>query len=333
MSRDKRISLIRQIEAARSSRVICYVTGDRAPFTAHIAEDAVRILRKHCETFRTIGKIDMFLYSRGGDMVAPLRIVRMIREHCRVFGVLVPYRAHSAATSIALGADEIVMGKAGELSPVDPTTGHPFNPQDPNNPKQRIPISVEDVTSYFLLAKEQAGLRDDQMVTVLNELANKVNPLALGNVYRAYRMARLLTEKLLSLHMDARRERKKIQAIVEHLTEKLCIHAYPITRAEAQAEIGLKVIKPDAGLENTMWSLYESYEEEMKLTEPFEPARLLADEKVKTVEVPAAFIESRDASDMFLFTADIRSVEQTPGQVAVNLNAIGWRSLGRKGDG
>ncbi|MEW6409652.1 MAG: hypothetical protein AB1488_06010 [Nitrospirota bacterium] len=326
MSIEKRIELIKQIEDFQRSKVICYVTGDRAPFTTQIADDAIRVIRRHLDSIGINKRISLFLYSRGGDMVAPLRIVRLIREHCEVFNVLIPYRAHSAATSIALGADEIVMGKSGELSPVDPTTVHPFNPQDPNNPQQRIPISVEDVTSYLFLAKEKAGIRDEQMVSVFNELANKINPLALGNIYRTYRMARSLTEKLLGLHMDIHKEKNKIETIVQNLTEKLCIHGYLISRTEAEKEIGLNIIKPDEKLETLMWALYEGYEEEMKLNQPFVPLEILKDEGVKTFSYYGSYIESAYGSDGFLFKAEIKRIEPAPGQIqaTVNIKPIGW---------
>ncbi|MEW6457068.1 MAG: hypothetical protein AB1410_10200 [Acidobacteriota bacterium] len=326
MSKEIRAELIKEIENKQSSKVIAYITGDRPPFTTQIADDAVRVIMWHLDSIGINRKIDLFLYSRGGDMVAPLRIVRLIREHCEVFSVLIPYRAHSAATSIALGADEIVMGKLGELSPVDPTTVHPFNPQDPTNPQQKIPISVEDVTSYLFLAKEKAGIRDEQMVSIFNELANKINPLALGNIYRAYRMARSLTEKLLGLHMDIHKEKSKIETIVQNLTEKLCIHGYLISRTEAEKEIGLNIIKPDEKLETLMWTLYEEYEKEMKLNQPFDPLEILKDEKVSSFSYYGSYIESAYGSDGFLFNAEIRRIEQVPGQIqaAVNIKPIGW---------
>ena len=88
-------------------------------------------------------------------MLAPIRIVKLIRNHCDEFEILVPYKAHSAGTLICMGADTIVMGKLGELTPVDPTTDHPFNPQNPSNPQQRLPVSVEDLNSYLLFAKKR----------------------------------------------------------------------------------------------------------------------------------------------------------------------------------
>lgn len=326
MPREKRVELIKKIEDFNDSKVICYITGDRAPFTTQIAGDAVRVIRKHLDQIGICMRITLFLYSRGGDMVAPIQIVRLIREHCQHFSVFIPYRAHSAATSIALGADEIVMGKLGELSPVDPTTQHPFNPQDPSNPQQRIPISVEDVTSYFLLAKEKAEIRNEQMVAVFNELANKINPLALGNIYRAYRMARSLTEKLLGLHMDIHKEKSRIEAIVQNLTEKLCIHGYLINRTEAEKEIGLNITKPEDGLEKLMWHLFEDYEEEMKLNQPFDPSGILKDEKVKTFSYCGAYIETTHGSDGFIYDAEIRRIEPIAGQIqaAVNIKPVGW---------
>lgn len=104
--------IIRKIEEKRKSKVIVYFTGDRFPFPAHIAEDAVRPLYDHLLALEfsssKIKKIDLFLYSRGEDVSVPWHIVSMIREFCEKFNVLVPYKALSATTPIALGADRIV---------------------------------------------------------------------------------------------------------------------------------------------------------------------------------------------------------------------------------
>jgi ClpP class serine protease len=70
----------------------------------------------------------------------------------------VPYKAHSAGTMIALGADEIVMSDLSEISPIDPSTANVFNPSDPTNLQNKIPISVEDVIAYFDLAKNSCSI-------------------------------------------------------------------------------------------------------------------------------------------------------------------------------
>jgi len=107
--------LISEIEKNRESKVIVYFTGDRPLASAMIAEDAVRQLYDHLLSLEfKEGKkrrIDLFLYSRGGDVSVPWRIVSMIREFCEEFNVLIPYKAHSAATLLSLGADTIIMAR------------------------------------------------------------------------------------------------------------------------------------------------------------------------------------------------------------------------------
>lgn len=121
MSEEERIELIKGIEDRRQSHLITYFLSDRIGAQAQIGEDAVRPLYDHLLAIEADSKrrnrIDMFLYSRGGGVEVPWRIVSAIREFCDEFAVLIPYKAHSAATMIALGADEIVMGKKGRIGP------------------------------------------------------------------------------------------------------------------------------------------------------------------------------------------------------------------------
>ena len=159
-------SLIRQIEQLRNSRVVTYLTSDRpGPVNARVAMDIIPVISKQLRTIGKTNNIDLFLYSTGGDTMVPWRLVSMIREYCDKFSVLLPYKAHSAATMIALGADEIVMSDLSELSPIDPSTANVFNPQDPQNPQNKIPISVEDVMAYFDLIKNKFGIKNDEELT------------------------------------------------------------------------------------------------------------------------------------------------------------------------
>ena len=66
-------------------------------------------------------KIDLYIYSRGGDVSVPWTVASMVREFCDEFNILIPYKAHSAATLRSLGADNIIMGRKAELAPIDPT--------------------------------------------------------------------------------------------------------------------------------------------------------------------------------------------------------------------
>lgn len=300
MTKQTRSELITKIEAKRNSRIISYVTGDRPSvpgvigLNTPIHTDSVRQFKEVLEDVGKQERIDLFIYSRGGQITAPSTIVHLLRKHCKKLGLLVPYKAHSAATLISLGADDIVMGEMGQLSPIDPTTFNVFNPVDPLNPAGRWQISVEDVTAYLSLAKEKAGLDSEESArNVFHQLAEKVHPIALGNVHRIYNLIRLLAPQLLGMHMDSTsvQAQAKIKLIVDTLTEKLYTHDYIISCEEAK-QIGLKVIDPEPELDKLMWDLYKEYETDLKLTELFNPASMLTNNQVTPFSEHTAFIES-----------------------------------------
>lgn len=325
--------LIKKIEDQRNSRIIVYITGDRQPFVTRIADDVIPIFNRHLENIikttepRENLKISLFLYTRGGDMVAPLRLVKLIRSYCNEFEVLVPYRCHSAGTLIALGADKIAMGKLGELSPVDPTTIHPYNPQNPLNPQQKLGISVEDLNSYFLLAREMAKVKEEEMDKVFTNLVEKIHPLSLGNAYRTLRMGKLIAEKLLEMPKTKRFSSDEIKKIVEEITSRICIHGYPITRDEAES-LGLPIEKIEGELEKDLWNLYEIYGKEMKLGVPFHPLEILGDKEIAEVKYVGAYIESYGLSDQFIFKGKIKkTIRDDKPAIDMRIDSQKWEQI------
>ena len=262
--------LIKNIEKQRNSKVITYLTSDRnGPVNARVAMDIIPIVSKQLQKIGKTQNIDLFLYSSGGDTMVPWRLVSMIREYCDKFSVIIPYKAHSAATMISLGADEIVMSDLSELSPIDPSTANVFNPSDPSNPQSKIPISVEDVMAYFDLAKNKFGIKNDEdLAKIFNKFVEanpQIHPLALGNVNRTHNLIRMLAKRLLKSHKMPMKE-DEIDKVVDYFTEKLYSHQYFIGRKEAKEDLGLKnVINADTNLTKSMTDLYESYQQEMGL--------------------------------------------------------------------
>jgi len=333
-----RPELIKQIEEERNSAVICYITGDKNQFSTKIGDDVIPILFRHLELIGNRNNIDLLLYTRGGDMVTPIRIVKIIRSFCKKFGILIPYRAHSAGTLTVLGADEIVMTKLAELTPIDPTAErHPFNPRNPSNPKELLPISVEDVRSYILFAKDELKAKGEEITGLYSKMTNQtypnpahLHPLALGNVYRAQRMIKILAKKLLNLHMDIGKEsvKKIVDKMVKEITSDICIHNYPIYRDEAKS-LGLNVIVPNDNLERMLWNVYLKYAEDMELTKLFNPMEVLGQENAKNIKYGAAYIESLKAQDTFYYDIRINKIvtPPAPGQPplpAVNVIVAGF---------
>lgn len=71
------------------------------------------------------GETDLLLIinSPGGSIESAYLISKCFKEYARKFVVCVPRKAKSAATLLALGADEIHMGMMSELGPIDPQFG------------------------------------------------------------------------------------------------------------------------------------------------------------------------------------------------------------------
>jgi len=252
--------------------MIAYITSTRTGHEIQIADDVLRLIYEHLEAGREAAKngVDLFIHSNGGSGTVPWRLVSVIREYTKDFAVLVPHKAFSAATLIALGANEIVMHKMGCLGPIDPSVANIFNPPNPQAPGQLAHISVEDVTAYFKMVKEEVGItHEDELIQALLGLTDKIHPLALGNVQRSHNQSRLMAGKLLKQHMSADKQEHEIGQIIDNLKSNLFFHGHPINRNEAKKDLKLKIVVPIHDVELAMWNLYMEYENELKLTEPF----------------------------------------------------------------
>jgi hypothetical protein len=310
--------LIKQIEEKRNSKLIIYFTGDRNNANASIAEDAVRPLYEHLLKIGFQDKIDLFLYSRGGDVSVPWRIVTMFREFCKEeFSVLIPYKAHSAATLLSLGADSIIMGKKAELSPIDPSlmkigTGETSGPP--------VEISVEDVNSYLSFIKDRANISDQSaLANVIGLLANYLTPLTLGKINRQNSHIRLAARKLLTCRKE-KLEEAKLNSIIETLTEKIYSHGHAIGRKEAQ-EIGLKIDSPSDEVENLIWALYLEFEKVLKLNEPIDIALILQNKEEELLsDVPIAVIESENLLHKVIVNISMKKKRQVPPNPQININ-------------
>ena len=312
-----RKSLIKMIQKIRGSKLIVYFTGDRRFASAMIAEDAVRPLYEHLLSIGKNSKIDLVLYSRGGDVSVPWRIVSMFREFCDELSVLIPYKAYSAATLISLGADKIIMGKKAELGPIDPVLLKEVIGESAAPPAE---ISVEDVNSYITFLKERANITDQSaLMQLVSILANYLTPLTLGSVNRQNSHIRLVARKLLTYKKE-KPEEAKINSIIETLTEKIYSHGHAIGRKEAQ-EIGLPVEIPPDELEEAIWKLYLEYEKILRLNEPIDPYLTLdGKEEAHLDGIPIALIESEKMLHVFRVQIDFKRKRQIPSNPQINLN-------------
>lgn len=316
----RRRELIRQIEELRKSKVITYVLSDRVGLSAQIADDAVRPMFDHLRGVGSSEQIDLFLYSTGGMTDAPWRFITMLREFASRLSVLVPYKAMSAATMIALGADSIVMGRKGELGPIDPQFQVRRGEGETVVQDQ---IGVEDVMAYIKFVQEHVKVTDQvELAKLAIELGRHVPPPALGSVYRAHSHIRDVAKKLLSVrHPDHAFPTDQIEEVVQVLAERVFQHGHAIGRSEA-SKMGLNIERAEEPLEDALWSLYEEYETSLDLLEPFDIRKFLppgVEEKEETVQMGA--VESVGMAHHFTGQFSARVKREIPSQVPINISA------------
>lgn len=302
---EDRRKLIQRIEALRDRRLVCLCNFDRqeepadlglnTQFAAELKEPLFRVLK---ETAVEGKGIDLLIYTRGGDTNAVWPIVCLLREFDADFEVLVPFRCHSSGTLLALGARQIWMGPLAELSPIDPTTGNQFNPSDPARPTSRLGISVEDLTAYQQFVKQTFGLdgqpttaEDRQLLLApIQELLQKVHPLALGNVHRTQCQIEVLARALLQKHYGGG---DKLDGMIKRLTTSYYSHHHMISRREARDILGEDHVGfADDDFAEALDCLLRQYEDDFGLRQPFILSAFIEDDAEKEARFIGGCVES-----------------------------------------
>jgi hypothetical protein len=311
MDREERLELIHQIEEERNSRILIYITGDRRGLESKISVDTFPFILQHLSQFKHPEKIDLFLYSTGGVTMAGYSLVNLIREFTQNFGVLIPFKALSCATLVALGADDIIMTKMGQLSPIDPSISHPLGPalQIPGGPpgaRQVLPLNVEDIFNYIDLAKDELGLKDIASIErVLDILSQKIHPIVLGHAYRSREQISFLAGNLLR---ESGKSDEEISQIIESITKGRYSHDYIFSRDEAKNILELPIIDHNY-LEELTMSLFNEYQGMLELPNPYSPEITLGDEQEIQVSLDRAIIESVNLTHIFRSNRIIRRIE------------------------
>lgn len=263
MGLPERVKLYRQLEGKRKKPLIVYVTSMRRNATAQIAGDAISELLSQLEQLPAgTQDLDLMLGSFGGDGSVAWRIVSLIRERVSKFSVLVPQAAFSAATLIALGADEIVIHPHGNLGPTDPQI---------TNLAKNVQFGSEDLAAYLKFARDEVGLTDQApLVELFKNFSSEVGYVGIGVAARSAQLTQSMGEKLLRLHMKTDAQAQKAKLISETLSTKYFHHGYPVSRTEAK-DLELPVAERNEETEKLMLQIWNDIEKEMNLRDPFSP--------------------------------------------------------------
>jgi Serine dehydrogenase proteinase len=204
------------------------------------------------EVLERLGKhetIYLFLKSDGGSGQVSLRMVNLLRQHCKNFVALVPLECASAATMIALGANQILMGPTAYLTAVDTSLNHALSPVDRDN--DRVSVSLDELNRVI---RRWRAEHSDSTENPYKSLFQYVHPLV-----RAHEIAGTLNSKYPS-------------------------HSYPILLSEAKT-IGLNAAPLPADVNALLLELNRLYSEMgQKATTDFDETRAHGNEILNILE-------------------------------------------------
>ena len=175
-------------------------------------------------------KVALFLKSDGGNPEAALRFVHLLRQKFDKVTLLAPFECASAATMVALGANEIQMGPTSYLTAVDSSLKHDLSPVDHHN--YLVSVSQDEVMRILRLWREQKT-KDNPFPEVYKYL----HPLVLGALDRSSSLSMRICRELLSYHVSSPAKALKISRALNYDYPS---HSYPITAREAR-RLGLNV--------------------------------------------------------------------------------------------
>lgn len=266
-----------------------------------------------------IGRQDtiyLFLKSDGGSGQVSLRLVNLLRQHCRQLVALVPLECASAATMIALGADRILMGPTAYLTAVDTSLNHALSPVDRDN--DRVSVSLDELNRVIRLWREQQG---DVAENAYQALFQYVHPLVIGAVDRAESLSIMLCRELLANHID---DEAAVEKIATALNSKYPSHSYPILLDEA-VKIGLKAERMPQEVNTLLLELNGHYSEMgQKATTDYDEIRAHGNEIANIWEATGVQVFYQQDKDWFYRAEERR-------WITMNDNS-GWRRIERAGN-
>lgn len=325
MSFTERKILFEKFSAIRNHPMITYVTSIRPNLSINMSSDAITEIINAIERIPSeVQDIDFMIISNGGDPITSLRIINILRERFNHITVVVPYVGYSAATILALGADDIMMHPFSNLGPVDPQLTIPkTNVMGQNSD---IHFSSEDIRNYIEFLKQDVGITDQEHLAAISNLTAEVGTIPIGNAKRSQQLSLSLSRKILETHLE---DKSTASNIAQKLNSSFYHHGYAVNRKEAQ-EIGLNITIPSEKEEDLIWSIWKDYSNEMKMDKDFNLLNELMNDpssKTKLETIPILELPANTPTDianqlLINYASQIPIITRTPIEFEVLLAII-----------
>ena len=243
--RYERQALIRQYEEATKACLIV-VIDTIGPWSITYLEE----LLFDCRNPGKDRDLHLMLETPGGDGEIAVRMARSMQARCRELTVIVPDRAKSAGTLLAMGAHSILMGPTSDLGPVDPQLE--ISPQHW--------VAAKDLLTAVEGALEQVQLQPDASL-LMASLLSDVNFIMYQQAKSAIERMDDLIKSALSSNPD--RKETELEDEVKRLSKSFItapkVHEAMFGTKEA-ADAGLPVLQPSSKEQwETIWRLWTKY--------------------------------------------------------------------------
>jgi Serine dehydrogenase proteinase len=199
-------------------------------------------------------EVDLFLHSPGGSAEAAEALMEYLRTRFDHIRAVVPIAAMSAATMMALAADEILMGSHSQLGPIDPQLTI-FTPEGPRS------APAQAIIDQFQKAKEEC--RDPANIAAWLPILRSYGPGLLAVCDDQRQLAEEYVARVLRHHMfngdpDAERKGKDAAAwFADYKAFKS--HGRRVSPEDARDQ-GIKVIdlEADDALQDAVLSVHHA---------------------------------------------------------------------------
>lgn len=196
----------------------------------------------------------LIIQSDGGDPFSSVRIMNLLQNKFETIKAIVPNQAMSAATLMALGADEIYLREKSMLGPLDLPIEHPrdgsrISALDVQNTITTL-ASLSDTVAdnRFTTLRKEFGLGKTEAARIAYETGNKfiepivsqVDPYHLQKSYRELRIGWYYAYDLLKTRMMAH-DYYQAWETAKALVNNYPAHEYGIFTEEAKKKLKLTI--------------------------------------------------------------------------------------------
>jgi hypothetical protein len=231
--------------------------------TVAFSRDFVDTVYKAKEQFDNLTKLDVLVDHYGGNLEAAYQLIAFLRSHCTTLRVFIPDYAKSAATLLALGADELWMSGSAEIGPLDAQIRDPHDPDkfisalDEFRSVDYLRTHSFEILNEFakmlkrttsLSTKDRLQLGIEYTTRLMSPMYQNVDPLHFGGSHRSVEMGTEYGRRVMSRYSYRDWPLWEINELLRRLTWDYPSHSFVIDFAEAE-ELGLRVQLLDGELD------------------------------------------------------------------------------------